>query len=71
MPSKITSTSSTTSKFSFVVLSDYINQTITDLYTYGLIINKNETDFSLGYFTIEGENESIKNFYNFLNGEYQ
>ena len=70
MPSKIIPTSSSTSQFSFVVLSDYINQTITDLYTYGLNINKNESDLSLGYFTIEGENESIKDFYNFLNGEY-
>lgn len=57
-----------TSKLSFVILLPYISQTITDLYTFGLTIIENESDLELGYFTVEGENQSIKEFKSFLNG---
>ena len=57
-----------TSKLSFVILLPYISQTITDLYTFGLKIIENESDLELGYFTVEGENQSIKEFKSFLNG---
>ena len=56
------------SKFSFVVLLDYINETIEDLETLGLQIIENESDISLGYFTVQGETESINDMENFLNG---
>jgi hypothetical protein len=56
------------SKFSFVVLLDYINETIEDLETLGLQIIENESDISLGYFTVQGETESINDMKNFLNG---
>ena len=55
-------------KFSFVILLPYISQTLKDLKTLGLQIIENESDLELGYFTIEGENESIQNFKSFLNG---
>lgn len=58
------------SKFSFVVLLDYVNLTLTDLYTFGLNLIENESDLELGYFTVEGESESIKEFSSFLKGEY-
>ena len=57
-----------TSKLSFVILLPYISQTITDLYTFDLKIIENESDLELGYFTVEGENQSIKEFKSFLNG---
>ena len=57
-----------TSKHSFVILLEYIPITITDLYTFGLKIIENESDLELGYFTIEGENQSIQEFKSFLNG---
>ena len=57
-----------TSKLSFVILLPYISQTITDLYTFGLQILENESDLELGYFTVEGENQSIQEFKSFLNG---
>jgi hypothetical protein len=57
-----------TSKFSFVILLEYVPITISDLYTYGLKIIENESDLELGYFTVEGENQSIKEFKSFLNG---
>ena len=56
------------SKFSFVILLEYIPITITDLYTFGLQILENESDLELGYFTVEGENQSIKEFKSFLQG---
>lgn len=56
------------SKFSFVILLEYIPITITDLYTFGLKIIENESDLELGYFTVEGENQSIKEFKSFLSG---
>ena len=57
-----------TSKLTFVILLPYISQTITDLYTFGLKILENESDLELGYFTVEGENQSIKEFKSFLSG---
>ena len=57
-----------TSKLTFVILLPYISQTITDLYTFGLKILENESDLELGYFTVEGENQSIKEFKSFLQG---
>lgn len=59
---------SNTSKFSFVILLEYIPITITDLYTFGLQILENESDLELGYFTVQGENQSIKEFKSFLQG---
>jgi hypothetical protein len=56
------------SKFSFVILLEYIPITIIDLYTYGLQILENESDLELGYFTVQGENQSIQEFKSFLNG---
>jgi hypothetical protein len=47
---------------------DYINETIEDLETLGLQIIENESDISLGYFTVQGETESINDMKNFLNG---
>lgn len=58
------------SKFSFVVLLDYINQTLEDLKTFDLNLIENESDLILGYFTVEGETESINNLKSFLNGSY-
>jgi hypothetical protein len=55
-------------KYSFVILLPYISQTITDLYTFDLQILENESDLDLGYFTIQGENQSIQEFKSFLNG---
>lgn len=55
-------------KYSFVILLPYISQTITDLYTFDLQILENESDLELGYFTIQGENQSIQEFKSFLNG---
>lgn len=55
-------------KHSFVVLLDYIPQTLEDLNTLGLQILENESDITLGYITIQGEYQSIQNFKSFLNG---
>jgi hypothetical protein len=55
-------------KYSFVILLPYISQTITDLCTFDLQILENESDLDLGYFTIQGENQSIQEFKSFLNG---
>ena len=55
-------------KFSFVVLLDYINQTLEDLNTFNLTLIENESDITLGYFTVQGESESIQNLKSFLNG---
>ena len=57
-------------KLSFVVLLQYVNLTLEDLNTFGLNLIENESDLELGYFTVEGENQSIKEFRSFLNGEY-
>jgi hypothetical protein len=55
-------------KHSFVVLLEYVNLTLEDLYTFGLNLIENESDLDLGYFTVEGENQSIQEFKSFLNG---
>jgi hypothetical protein len=55
-------------KFSFVVLLDYVSETVTDLFTFGLSIVQTESDLELGYFTVEGESESIQEFRSFLRG---
>lgn len=56
------------SKFSFVVLLDYVSETVTDLFTFNLSIVQKESDLELGYFTVEGETESINEFRNFIRG---
>lgn len=58
------------SKFSFVIKSEYIPITISDMNTFDLKIIENESDLELGYFTVEGENQSIQNLKSFLNGTY-
>lgn len=55
-------------KFSFVVLLDYVTLTLEDLFTFGLTLNEDESDLNLGYFTVEGENQSIQEFRSFLRG---
>ena len=55
-------------QYSFVVLLEYVNLTLEDLYTFGLTLNENESDLELGYFTVEGETESIQSFKSFING---
>ncbi len=55
-------------QYSFVVLLQFVNLTLNDLYTFGLTLIENESDLDLGYFTIEGETESIKEFRNFIQG---
>ena len=55
-------------KLSFVVLLEYVNLTLEDVYTFGLNLIEDESDLDLGYFTIEGESESIQSFIRFLNG---
>lgn len=55
-------------KLSFVVLLQYVNLTLEDLYTFGLTLIENESDLDLGYFTVEGETESIQSFKSFING---
>ena len=55
-------------KLSFVVLLQYVNLTLEDLNTFGLNLIENESDLELGYFTVEGENQSIKEFRSFLYG---
>lgn len=57
-------------KFTFVILNEYLNITLEDIKTFGLKINKNETELPLGYITVEGENESIQLFKRFINGEH-
>ena len=56
------------SKFTFVVLLDYVSETVTDLFTFNLSIVQTESDLELGYFTVEGETESINEFRNFIRG---
>lgn len=56
------------SKFSFVVLLDYVSETVTDLFTFNLSIVQTESDLELGYFTVQGETESINEFKSFLYG---
>ena len=56
------------SKFSFVILLQYLNLTLEDINTFGLHLIENESDFDLGYLTIEGETESIQSFQRFING---
>lgn len=57
-------------KHSFVIKLEYIPITIDDLNTLDLKIIENESDLELGYFTVEGENQSIQNLKSFLNGTY-
>lgn len=57
-----------TSKHSFVVLLQYVNLTLEDLNTFGLTLIENESDLDLGYFSIQGESESIQFYKDFLNG---
>lgn len=58
-------------KFSFVVLLDYVSETVTDLFTFNLSIVQTESDLELGYFTVQGETESINEFKSFLySGNY-
>lgn len=56
------------SKYSFVILLQYVNLTLEDLYTFGLQLIENESDLDLGYFTVQGETESINEFKSFING---
>jgi len=56
------------SKFSFVILLQYINLTLEDLNTFGLQLIENESDLTIGYFTVQGETESIQSFQRFING---
>lgn len=58
------------SKHSFVIKLEYIPITLDDLNTLDLQIIENETDLDLGYFTVQGENQSIQNLKAFLNGTY-
>ena len=55
-------------KTSFVVLLEYVNLTLEDVYTFGLTLNEDESDLELGYFTVEGDTESIQSFKSFMNG---
>ena len=55
-------------KFSFVVGLQYVNDTIEDLYEQGLQIIEDESDFALGYFTVQGTTENLNEFKAFLNG---
>lgn len=61
---------STKSKFSFVILSDYNKQMYSTLKELNIKVIKSESDIPLGYFTVEGENESIQLLKDFLNGNY-
>ena len=61
---------SNSSKFSFVIKLEYVPITISDLNTFDLQIIENESDLELGYFTVQGETESIQNLKSFLNGTY-
>jgi hypothetical protein len=58
-------------KYTFTILNEYLGITIEDINTRDLKIIENESDFSLGYITVEGENENIQYFKRFMNGEYQ
>jgi hypothetical protein len=55
-------------KLTFVVLLEYVNLTLEDVYTFGLTLNEDESDLELGYFTVEGDTESIQSFQSFMNG---
>ena len=55
-------------KFSFVILLEYLNITLEDIKTFKLNVIENESDLNLGYITVEGENQSIKEFKSFING---
>ena len=55
-------------KFSFVILLEYVSTIFDDLNTLDLQIIENESDLELGYFTVEGENQSIQEFKSFLLG---
>ena len=55
-------------KHSFVVLSEYVSATVEDLNTLGLQILTSESDLDVGYFTVQGETESIQELKSFLNG---
>lgn len=57
-------------KFSFVVLSDYVNEMFNTLKELNIKVNKSESDITLGYFTVTGESESIQILKDFLNGNY-
>lgn len=55
-------------QYSFVVLLEFVNLTLEDVYTFGLTLNENESDLDVGYFTVEGESESINEFKGFMEG---
>jgi hypothetical protein len=52
----------------FVILLEYVNQTLEDLKTFNLALVDDKSDLNLGYFTVEGSHHSIKEFTQFLNG---
>ncbi len=60
----------TKSKFQFVILSDYIEPMYSTLKELNIKVIKSESDIPLGYFSVEGENESINLLKDFLNGYY-
>lgn len=57
-------------KHSFVILLEYVTEMIQTLEELNLKVIENESDLNLGYFTVEGETESIQNLKAFLKGEY-
>ena len=56
-----------TTKYSFVVLLEYVNLTLEDLNTFNLSLDPDESDLELGYFTVRGDPESILDFKRFMN----
>ena len=56
------------STYSFVILSDFAQETVALLQQLNLEIVESEID--LGFFTVQGNSENIENLKSFLQGDY-
>lgn len=56
-------------KLTFVVILQFVNQTLEDLKKFNLTLVADQSDINLGYFTVTGTQFDISEFRHFLSGQ--